>query len=426
MTDKTPGFFERLLTRWRGADKQAAPQASAGPVMWGGMDWQQFLANGGRGGVSEETARSVSTVIACTNLIGGSIATLPLHFYRNKPDGTREKYAPPEWWLFNERPHPNWSASAFWQFLSDSRLFHGDAFVVIRRASLFDPRIVSLEPWHPLFVEVFKHEGRLKYRFTPPDAGPVFVADSDDVLHVPGPGFDGLRGKSQLQYGLRHAAGIAYDADTQSAAWYGNGARPDFAIEVPGEMTPEASETLRRSWVERHSGQIKDKAPVVLAGGMKLHQLTLSAEDSQLLTSRGFQVEEICRVFGVPPFMVGHTDKTTSWGSGVEQMGIGFVKYTLQRHLVAFEEEINFKLYKTARNFAEFLTAGLERGDLKARNDAYRIALGRAGEPSWLTINEVRALENLPPVEGGDKLASQAQPAAAPAPNEPAPNEGTQ
>ena len=139
----------------------------------------------------------------------------------------------------------------------------------------------------------------------------------------------------------------------------------------------------------------------------------LIVHDAQLIASRSFQVEEICRVFGVPPHMVGHTQNTTSWGSGVEQMSIGFVKYTMQRHLRAFEQEINYKLFKTARNFVEFLTAGLERGDLKSRNEAYRIGLGRAGEPGWMTVNEVRALENMPPIEGGDKIASgEAEPDA--------------
>jgi HK97 family phage portal protein len=102
-------------------------------------------------------------------------------------------------------------------------------------------------------------------------------------------------------------------------------------------------------------------------------------------------------VMGVPPFMIGHTEKTTSWGTGIEQMSIGFVKYTLQRHLVAIEQELNHKLFKTSRNFAEFVTAGLERGDIKTRFESYRIALGRAGEQPWMDADEVRRLENLPP-----------------------------
>ena len=135
-----------------------------------------------------------------------------------------------------------------------------------------------------------------------------------------------------------------------------------------------------------------------------LEYLTMNAEDSQLLATRSFQVEEICRIFGVPPHMIGHTEKATSWGTGIEQMSIGFVKFTLQPHLVAFEQEINSKVFRTPKNFCEFQTAGLERGDIKARYEGYRIAIGRAGEPGWMTVNEVRNLENQLPRDGGDSL----------------------
>lgn len=372
------------------------PSAKA-PLHWGGIEWSDYLrGNYTTAGVSESTARSVSTVLACTNIIGGTIAIMPLHFFRQTADG-KEKFRPNEWWLFNERAHAQWSAAAFWQYISDSRLLYGDGFAVIHRASTYSPTIESLEPWHPQWVEVRRQEGRLKYRFTDPnDSLRVLVKDQDDVLHFPGCGFNGIRSISQLSYGLRTAAGIAEQADQQSLEWFSNGNRPDFAIEIPGQMSREQREVVRTAWVERHSGQKTDKPPVVLSNGMKLHQLTLNNEDSQLIESRSFQVEEICRVFGVPPHMVGHTEKTTSWGSGVEQMSIGFIKYTMQRHLAAYEQEINYKLYKTVRHSVKFATAGLERGDIKTRNEAYRIALGRAGEDAWMTLDEVRELEDLP------------------------------
>ena len=134
-------------------------------------------------------------------------------------------------------------------------------------------------------------------------------------------------------------------------------------------------------------------------------ELTMTHEDSQLLATRSFQIEEIARIFGVPPHLIGQTDKVTSWGSGVENMGRGFVKFTLQRHLIKFEQEINRKLWPVrSRYFFEFNVAGLERGDLKSENEALRIALGRAGEPAWMTPNEVRRIKNMPPIEGADQL----------------------
>lgn len=397
-----PDREEPQFTRLAHAGSSHDPQA----LSWAGITWDEFLTNGvgSKGGVAvnETRARSVAAVIACVNLIGGSIASLPLHFYRRAANGERERNNDSAlWWFFNERPLANWSASALWQFFSDSRMFHGDAFGLLHRS----PRglLLGIEPWHPGLVDVVREDdGRLRYHFYPRPGidsigARVRVAEMDDVLHVPGPGFDGRRSPSMLRTALTNAAGIAAAADDQSAAFMADGARPDFAIEVPGTMEPDQRELLRRSWVERHVGQGAKKAPVVLAGGMKLHQLTMSSEDAQLISTRGFQVEEICRVFGVPPFMIGHTEKTSSWGTGIEQMSIGFIKYTLQRHLVAFEQEINHKLFRTAGNFCEFVTAGLERGDIKTRMEAYRVALGRAGERAWMRPSEVRALENLPP-----------------------------
>lgn len=391
------------------------PQAAAPSTMFGGVSWDDWV----RGNVDqlragERAVRCVAAVNACVNLIGGSMASMPLHLYRRIGDGDRESYKSDLWWLLNERPFDGWTAAAFWEFLATSRLFFGDAFARIHRPGSFRPGVDGFEPLHP---------DRVRVRQTPSlglvyDVLPMKLGDSevtvtaDDMLHIPGPGFNGVRSISQLQYGLRNAAGIAEAADRQAANFIGDGLRPDFAIEVPGKLSQDQATTLQRTFKERNSGHDTSRVPVVMSGGMKLHQLTMNAEDAELLATRAFQIEEICRVFGVPPFMIGHTEKTTSWGSGVEQMSIGFVKYTLQRHLVAFEQELNHKLFKTSRNFAEFVTAGLERGDIKGRFEAYRIALGRAGEPGWIKPSEIRRLENMP----RDDAFDQQQMATAPAP----------
>lgn len=395
-----PGAAER-------AGLSAQPQAHAGHVPWGGISWDDWVRGNvaGLAGVNEQAARALAAVNACVNLIGGSIASMPLHLYRRRSDGEREAVKPPLWWLLNERPAPGWSAASFWEFLVASRLFHGDAFArIVRRGA----QAAGFEPYHPRHVRVRRIEGTLVYDLRQDDGSEISV-QQHDMLHVAGPGFDGFRSLSQLQYGLRHAAGIALAADETAAGFFEDGVRADFAIEVPGNMDREQQETLRRTFMDRHAGRTASRAPIVLAGGIKLHQLTMSSEDAELLSTRGFQIEEVCRVFGVPPFMIGHTEKTSSWGSGIEQMSLGFVKYTLQRHLVAIEQELNHKLFTTSRNFAEFLTAGLERGDLKGRFEAYRIALGRAGEPAWMRPSEVRRLENLPP----DAELDDAEPAAA-------------
>lgn len=370
---------------------------------YGSQMYDLFSMGGGSAGVrvSEHTAMSISAVYACVDLIGGCFASLPLHFYR-RTDAGRERYTPELWWMLNERPWGQWSAAAMWQYAVRSRLLNGDAFIEIHRASPYSPNIIGFEPIHPTSVIVNCADGRLVYTLN--RNGKVKTIESDDILHITGVGFDGIRSVSQIQYVLRNAAGIALAADEHSASFFANGARPDYAIEVPGNLSAEQQEMFRNSWSNRHQGVQKSHLPALLTGGSKIHEITMNSEDSQLLTTRGFQVQDIARIFGVPTHMIGHVEKTSSWGTGIEQMSIGFVKFTLQRHLVAFEQEINSKIFKTSRNFCEFQTSGLERGDIKSRNESYRIALGRAGEPGWMTVNEVRTLENMPPIDGADVL----------------------
>lgn len=364
--------------------------------------------------VNEQTAMGVSAVYACVNLIGGAVASLPLPIYERTSDG-RQRVDHDLWWFLNEQPQPTMSAAVFWEWVVSSLLLQGDAFARIIRPSRLSPKITGFEPLHPLQVNVIKESDRLQYIIHRAEGGAEIV-DQDDMLHIPGPGFDGKRGRSQIRHVLRNPAGIAIAADNYSAAFFQNGARPDFALEFPGNLTVEQQDMIRRTWAARH-GIANGGAhlPALLVGGAKVHELTMNAEDAQLIATRQFQVEDIARIFGVPPFMIGHTEKTTSWGSGVESMGIGFVKYTLQRHLVKIEQEINRKCFRASRYFCEFNTAGLERGDFKGRNEGYRIALGRAGEPGWMSVNEIRRLENLAPVDGGDRLnnGGQNEPATA-------------
>lgn len=399
-----------ILTRWkaerdaaRGAVRASGEYVSMPDIRKGTelFEWMSGGLSSAGVAVTEQTAMRVSAVYACVNLIGGALASLPLPVYQ-RTDSGRERASHPVWWLLNEQPHDAYSAAVFWEFLAGSLLLNGDAFARIHRRG---PEAIAFEPLHKSRVVVFKHsEYGLGYHVTQDD-GRIITLLQDDMLHIPGPGFDGLNGMSQIRHALRNPAGIALAADEYSATFFKNGARPDFAIEVAGNVTTDQQDMLRSTWANRHGGMNNAHLPALLVGGAKVHELTMNAEDAQLIDTRRFQVEDIARIFGVPPHMIGHTTNTTSWGSGVEQMGIGFVKYTLQRHLVKFEQEINRKLWPSRQKyFVEFNTSGLERGDYKARNEGYRIAIGRAGEPGWMTVNEVRKLENLPPIAGGDDI----------------------
>ena len=300
-----------------------------------------------------------------------------------------------------------------WHFVMRSKLLYGDAFVQIVRpragtGASFDG-IAGFRPIHPLNVNVRMIDGKLHYFCY------IYVGgdglqwmykeiEQDDMLHFTGPGFDGVRSLSQLKYVLRNSAGMAHAADEYSSHFFANGARPDFALEFPGNLTEEQQNMIRRTWAARHQGPYKSHLPALLTGGAKMHEINLNSEDAQLLSTRQFQVEDIARIFGVPPHMIGHTEKSTSWGSGLEQQSIAFVKFTLHRHLVGIEQELTRKIFRQRNHHFEFITAGLERGDIKTRNESYRMALGRAGEPGWMTVNEIRARENLPIIDGGDTL----------------------
>lgn len=363
--------------------------------------------------VCEHTAMTVSAVYACVALIAGAIASLPLPIYQRTADG-RARASHDYWWLLNESPSADMSAASFWEYLISACLFYGDGFAELLRPALTSNRVIGMRVHHPNRVTPFRAagSGRLLYRVQPAPEGvgtgssaQAYTLDAADMLHIPGLGFDGLRSCSPILHAARQAIGTALAAGEYSGSFFSNGAKPDFALKVPGKLAKDQADILRASWLSTHGGAGKSHMPAILSGGMEIEQLTMTNEDSQLLATRAFQIEEIARIFGVPPHMIGQTDKVSSWGSGVENMGRGFVKFTLQRHLVKIEQELNRKLWPAREKyFVEFNVAGLERGDLKSENEALRVALGRAGEPGWMTPNEVRRIKNMPPIAGGDGL----------------------
>jgi HK97 family phage portal protein len=403
----------RLLSLFR---PQASTDSSA--VRRGDGVWESFTG-GTNGAPSERAVMQVTAVSACVTLISGAIASLPMHLYRRSRDGDLIRDADADlWWVLNEEFAPRWTASSGWAFLTASKLLHGDGFAeIIRRGPM--GKIVALVPIHPNRVRVIATPDgqRLVYEIQPdptiesplPDVSRIRVLDQDDVLHVPGFGFNGLRGLSALRNSLRNSGTLAINAQDFSQSFLQNMARPDFALRTDAALNDDQFARLREQLSE-HQGPMRAGKPMILEGGLDIKTLTMPLEEMQLLETRKFQVEEIARAFGVQPFMIGHTDKTSSWGSGIEAMGSGFVRYTLRDHLNAFQNEINRKFFKTARMVAEFDTTELERGDTKAMFDAVRIGLGRAGEPPILTIQEGRQMLRLPrQMPEGDTVPEMAQ-----------------
>lgn len=363
--------------------------------------------------VTEKTAMMVSAVHASVGLIGGAIASLPFHIYKRMGDGGRERHDSDLWWLFNESPCPNWTTSGAWHFTLQSVLLKGDSFWKILRASKYSPTIIGFEPIHPDNVFVAHDPVDRRNLYTVTQYGSAATFEQDDILHFTGLGFNGLRSLTPISYALRNAAGTTLAADQHAGAFFKGGARPDQAIEVPAELklSLEQRELLKSTWEKQRSGYSESGSTPVLTGGMKLVSLSLNAEDAQLLQTRQFGVEEIARIFGVPPHMIGKTDASTSWGSGIEQMSIGFVRYTLRRHLDVIQQEINRKLWpRNLKVFGEFNTDALMDGDSKAQADYFAKALGGPGTQGWMTINEVRKLKNMPPIPDGDQIIKAGSP----------------
>ena len=358
--------------------------------------------------VTEDSAMCVAAVYACVDRITGAIKSLPFRVFERVQDDERGTQAKREVqhdynWMFNERACEDWSSADAWAFLISSKLFYGDGFAELLRASFRSSRVVGWQPLHPNCVHVFRENGTgpKRYRVTRRD-GTVAVLDQADVVQITSLGYDGLTSPSPITYAAREAVGNAIAAQQWSGRFFKDGATFDFALKHPANLKEEQIAALKAAVVARSGGS---RGPLLLTGGLEPAQLSVNPKDAELLASRQFTVEEICRIFGVPPHLIGHTEKNSSWGTGMEQQGGNFVRYTLMSHLTQIAQEFNHKLWPIRqRYFLEHVTSALERGDLKSRNEAYRIGLGRAGEPGWLTVNEVRNQENLPPVEGGDTI----------------------
>lgn len=401
-----------ILTRWK-AEREAArcvPQvhnASNGAQFVSSSDPRivEFLGgNQAASGypVNAQTAMRVSAVYACIARIAGAIASLPVPLYERTDDGRKKIDNAPLWWMLNEQPHPIWSAASMWEWVIGCNCLRGDAFIQIQRNSGGQPN--GLLPLHPDTVTPENAGDHLVYYIQPRDGGNPYGLHQDDVLHIPNLGFDGLRSPSVIRHAAMQSIGIALAADDYSGKLYANGAMPKHAFFWEGKVEPDQIDLLQRTYAERYTGSSQVGKPMVLSKGVEMKEMSMTAVDAELLESRKFQVIDIARAFGVPPHMIGATEASTSWGTGIEQQTIGFVKYTIQPYLNRIEQELNRKLFRTARYFVEFQLDGLMRGDYKSRNEGYRIAAGRAGEPGWMTINEIRRLENLPPIAGGDEL----------------------
>lgn len=363
-------------------------------------DVRDIISAGGR------NALGLSATWACINLIAGTIASLPLMVYRDDNGIRRVAKDHSLYWLLHDSPNFDQTAVDFWEYMAAGIELHGNAYADIRRQT---DGISSLVPIRPDVVRARRLEnGRIEYRWT--EGGREIVRQDRDVLHIRGPLGDALSGVSTLT-ACRGAFDAAIAADSAAETIFSNGIRPSGIMRTDPSvtLTAEQRDTFERLLNEKFRGALNAGRPMLLDRGMQWQQLDLSPEDAQMIETRGWGVEEICRIFGVPPHMAGHTGKQTSWGTGVEQQTLAFVKFSLRRRIKRIEQALEKQLLTMPERRAgitiEFNLEGLLRGDSKSRAEFYESGL----KNKWRTINEVRALENEPPVPWGDRPWGQEQ-----------------
>lgn len=378
--------------------------------------------------VSPETAMKVAAVWGCVRLISAAVATCPVRVYRGDRYGARElpKQRHPLAKVLRDTPNPYMTAACFWRAGLQHKLLAGNFLAHIRRNAAGQPvGLLLLNPANVLVYQAHEVSWAAGIATDPLalfyhvhwDDGSWSWVDAADMIHVPNLGWNGKRGMSTVAYGAQ-AMGLALAAEESSARFFANGMQAHVVIEYPKAVSDSTAKQLREQYAKKHAGVSRAGTPFILTEGGSAKQISLSAVDAQLLESRQFSVVDVCRFFGVPPVMIGESEKTTSWGSGVEQMGRWFVTYVLNDHFTAIEQELERKLFTPGGYFAEFDEAELLRGDTTARANYYKAALGSLQTPAWMTPNEVRAAEGFSPVEDeeGDKLLRPVEQQAEPAP----------
>jgi HK97 family phage portal protein len=351
--------------------------------------------------VSINSAMGLDTVWACVMLIAQTISTLPLQLYQYDKTGrgvvAREH---PLYAILHDQPNADMTSVTFWMAMVGSLLLWGNAYAQIERTAA--GRVIALTPLLPdRLTPQRQNDGSILYLYRD-YGGKLLELTEDQIFHVKGFSLDGLVGLSPISQ-ARESLGIALAAEKTAASLFRNSMRPGYALIAPNYMTKEQRARYEEELKPKLIGSINAGSPALLEGGWTIQNISMNPDDAQLLASRGFSVETVCRWFNVAPPMIGHMEKSTAWGTGLEQMNQWFLTYTLRSRLKAIEQEIRRSLLTAAERllyYAEFNVDGLLRAD-----SAGRAALMQTYAVNGLrTRNELRALENQGPLEGGDVL----------------------
>ena len=355
--------------------------------------------------VTERSAMQMTAVYSCVRILSEAVAGLPLHLYRYKEGGGKEKAIDlPMYRLLHDEPNPEMSSFVFRETLMTHLLLWGNAYAQIIRNGKGE--VIALYPLMPNKMRVDRDEnGNLYYEY-------VHSSDEVDtmknttvrltpynVLHIPGLGFDGLVGYSPIAM-AKNAIGMAIACEEYGAKFFANGAAPSGVLEHPGVI--KDPQKVREAWQSQFGGSQNANKIAVLEEGMKYTPISISPEQAQFLETRKFQINEIARIFRVPPHMVGDLEKSSF--SNIEQQSLEFVKYTLDPWVMRWEQSLSRALFTEEEKktlFFKFNVEGLLRGDYQSRMNGY----ATARQNGWMSANDIRELENMdkiPAEQGGD------------------------
>lgn len=366
-----------------------------------------FFMGGSTSGkrVNERTSMQMTAVYSCVRILSEAVAGLPLHLYEYTEGCSKEKAAEhPLYFILHDEPNPEMTSFVFRETLMTHLLLWGNAYAQIIRNGKGE--VLALYPLMPDRMGVDRDEkGRLYYEYTvnsddaPTMKGSTVRLQPTDVLHIPGLGFDGLVGYSPIAM-AKNAIGMAIACEEYGAKFFANGAQPSGVLEHPGTIKDPSR--VRESWTQTFGGSQNANKVAVLEEGMKYTPISISPEQAQFLETRKFQINEIARIFRVPPHMVGDLEKSSF--SNIEQQSLEFVKYTLDPWVSRWEQSMVRSLLTAEEKkqyFIKFNVDGLLRGDYQSRMNGY--AIGR--QNGWMSANDIRELENLdriPEELGGD------------------------
>ena len=355
--------------------------------------------------VNERTAMQTTAVYACVRILAEAVASLPLHVYEYQDDGGKKLvHDHPLYYLLHDEPNPEMTSFVFRETLMSHLLIWGNAYAQIIRDGA--GRVLGLYPLLPDKMEVQRDDkGNIYYVYSRnSDENPTFKEygniklKAEDVLHIPGLGFDGLIGYSPIAM-AKNAVGMTLACEEYGASFFANGANPGGVLEHPGVLKDPSK--VRESWNSVYRGVNNAHKIAVLEEGMKYQQIGIPPEEAQFLETRKFQINEIARLYRIPPHMVGDLDKSSF--SNIEQQSLEFVKYTLDPWVIRWEQSLQRSLLlpgEKGKYFIKLNVDGLLRGDYQSRMNGY--AVGR--QNGWFSANDIREMENMNPIpdeEGG-------------------------